>query len=53
MILRQSFGSSFQGFLEAFQGQHNNQGTALELVQMVTDTFPYFRDETWINNRRG
>jgi len=51
-ILCTSFGSSFKGFLEEFQRQHNNQGTALELVQMVTDTFPYFRDEIWLENKR-
>jgi hypothetical protein len=52
-ILCNSFEGSFQGFLAAFQRHYNNQGTALELVQMVADTFPYFRDETWLENRRG
>lgn len=49
----QSFGGSFQGLLEEFKRRHNGEGTALQLVQMVTDTFPSFRDETWLDGRRG
>jgi len=41
----QEFGGSFQGFIEAFQRRYNYEGTGLQLVQMVTDTFPSFRDE--------
>ena len=42
-----------QGLMEEFQRRHDNQGTALELVQMVTETFPSFRDETWLEGQRG
>lgn len=49
----QSFGGSFQGLLEQFQRRHTGEGTALQLVQMVTETFPSFRDETWLDGRRG
>jgi len=48
----QEFGGSFQGFIEAFQRRYNHEGTALQLVQMVTDTFPSFRDEHWFEGRR-
>ncbi|RDB14533.1 hypothetical protein Hypma_016343 [Hypsizygus marmoreus] len=44
-ILCSNFGRSFQGFIDEFQRQHNGEGTALELVHMVTETFPSFRDE--------
>ena len=49
----QEFGGSFQGFIEAFQRRHNHDGTALQLAQMVTDTFPSFRDEHWFEGRRS
>ncbi len=49
----QEFGGSFQGFIEAFQRRYNHDGTALQLVQMVTDTFPSFRDEHWFEGRRS
>ncbi|KAJ7167468.1 hypothetical protein C8R46DRAFT_1163037 [Mycena filopes] len=39
-ILCHGFGGSFQGFLDEFQRQYNGRGTALQLVQKVTDTFP-------------
>ncbi|EIM81752.1 uncharacterized protein STEHIDRAFT_125253 [Stereum hirsutum FP-91666 SS1] len=51
-ILCESFGGSFQGLLEQFQRRHTGEGTALQLVQMVTETFPSFRDETWLDGRR-
>ncbi|OCH92623.1 hypothetical protein OBBRIDRAFT_833283 [Obba rivulosa] len=51
-ILCEQFGGSFQGFLEEFQRRHNGRGTALQLVQMVTDTFPSFRDESIYEGRR-
>lgn len=50
---RQKFGGSFQSFVHEFQMRHNNEGTALELVQMVVDTFPSFRDEIWLDGRKG
>ncbi|KAH9983017.1 hypothetical protein BJV74DRAFT_852403 [Russula compacta] len=46
------FGGSFQGFVHAFQRRYNYDGTALQLAQMVTDTFPSFRDEHWLEGRR-
>ncbi|KAG0703753.1 hypothetical protein DFH29DRAFT_803024 [Suillus ampliporus] len=52
-ILCNDFGGSYLGFLEAFQRRHGNQGTALDLVQFVTDSFPSFRDERVFNGRRG
>ncbi|KAH7876129.1 uncharacterized protein C8R40DRAFT_1043548 [Lentinula edodes] len=51
-ILCTSFGGSYQGFLEEFQRRHDGQGTALDLVKMVTDTFPSFRDEVFYNGKR-
>jgi hypothetical protein len=53
LVWIQDFGGSFQGFVEAFQRQYDNDGTALQLVQMVTDTFPSFRDEHWFEGRRS
>jgi len=47
------FAGSYFGFLEAFQKRHRGKGTALDLAQMVTDTFPSFRDEQWLNGRRS
>ncbi|KAJ6628901.1 hypothetical protein B0H10DRAFT_103594 [Mycena sp. CBHHK59/15] len=51
-ILCQGFGGSFQGLLDEFQRQHNGEGTALQLVQLVTDTFPSFRDEVYFEGQR-
>ncbi|KAF9242650.1 hypothetical protein BU15DRAFT_43810 [Melanogaster broomeanus] len=51
-ILCNDFSGSYLGFLNTFQKSRNMQGTALELVQMVTDTFPSFRDERWVDGRR-
>ncbi|KZT27422.1 hypothetical protein NEOLEDRAFT_1161678 [Neolentinus lepideus HHB14362 ss-1] len=45
-ILCEKFGGSFQNFIQEFQRKHQNRGTALQLVQMATETFPTFRDET-------
>ncbi|KAJ8593930.1 hypothetical protein M405DRAFT_809954 [Rhizopogon salebrosus TDB-379] len=44
-VLCNDFGGSYLGFLEAFQRKHGNEGTALDLVKFVTDSFPSFRDE--------
>ncbi|KAG1748560.1 hypothetical protein EDB19DRAFT_210141 [Suillus lakei] len=52
ILCNDDFGGSYLGFLEAFQRRHENQGTALDLVQFVTDTFPSFRDERMFNGRR-
>lgn len=49
----QSFGGSFQGFIDEFQRRYNGEGTALELVIMVTETFPSFKDEVYFEGRKG
>ncbi|KAL1727142.1 hypothetical protein EV714DRAFT_286708 [Schizophyllum commune] len=51
-ILCENFGGSFTGFIDAFHARHTGQGTALDLVKMVTETFPSFRDETMFEGRR-
>ncbi|KAF8073952.1 hypothetical protein FPV67DRAFT_1560242 [Lyophyllum atratum] len=51
-ILCNNFGGSFQGFLEEFHRRNNGEGTALELVHMITDTFPSFRDEVVYNGKK-
>ncbi|KAF8442990.1 hypothetical protein L210DRAFT_3445705 [Boletus edulis BED1] len=47
-----NFGGSYTGFLDVFQKSRHGRGTALELVQAVTDTFPCFRDERSIGGHR-
>lgn len=39
--------------MDEFQRIYNGEGTALELVQMVTETFPSFRDEVVYNGKKG
>ncbi|KAI5115358.1 hypothetical protein M0805_002245 [Coniferiporia weirii] len=53
-ILCEDFGGSFQGFVDAFETRHGGPGcgSALQLVEMVTETFPSFRDETHFEGRR-
>ncbi|OSC97533.1 hypothetical protein PYCCODRAFT_1398522 [Trametes coccinea BRFM310] len=51
-ILCERFDGSFCGFIQAFRARYNDRGTALQLVKMVTDTFPSFRDEVVHNGRR-
>ncbi|KAL1686148.1 hypothetical protein GGG16DRAFT_64815 [Schizophyllum commune] len=51
-ILCEQFGGSFAGFIDAFHARHSKPGTALDLVKMVTVTFPSFRDETVFEGRR-
>ncbi|KAL1760208.1 hypothetical protein FB107DRAFT_203422 [Schizophyllum commune] len=51
-ILCKNFGGSFAGFIDAFHTRFSGQGTALDLVKMVTETFPSFRDETAFEGRR-
>jgi hypothetical protein len=51
-ILCAEFGGSFQGFIEAFQRRYNYDASGLQLAQMVTDTFPSFRDEHWFEGRQ-
>ena len=42
-----------RGFIEAFQWQYDHEGTALQLVQIVTDTFPSFQDKHWFKGHRS
>ncbi|KAI6016251.1 hypothetical protein EDC04DRAFT_2577684 [Pisolithus marmoratus] len=51
-ILCNNFNGSYLGLLESFHNQNCGQGTALDLAQMVTNTFPSFRDERWLNGRK-
>ncbi|KAJ7094519.1 hypothetical protein B0H15DRAFT_829876 [Mycena belliarum] len=51
-ILCHGYGGSFQGFLDEFQRQHNDEGTALDLVHIVAQTFPSFRDEVYLDGRK-
>lgn len=51
-ILCNSFEGSFQGFLREFQRRHDGEGTALDLVKMVTEMFPCFRDEVYYEGRK-
>ncbi|KAF8798924.1 hypothetical protein BYT27DRAFT_7122461 [Phlegmacium glaucopus] len=51
-ILCNSYGGSFKGFLDEFKRQHQDQGTSLDLVKMVTQSFPSFRDEVYYENTK-
>ncbi|KAH8826835.1 hypothetical protein DL96DRAFT_1669627 [Flagelloscypha sp. PMI_526] len=44
-ILCQSFGGSFLNFIHEFHARTDSKGSALDLVKMVVETFPCFRDE--------
>ncbi|KAF8729418.1 hypothetical protein AX14_006140 [Amanita brunnescens Koide BX004] len=50
--LRDDFNGSFLYLVQSFQKQYNGNGTALDLVKMVVETFPSFRDETWIDGHK-
>ncbi|RPD57443.1 hypothetical protein L226DRAFT_467652 [Lentinus tigrinus ALCF2SS1-7] len=52
VILCSDFGGSFCGFIEAFRRRYEDRGSALQLVKMVADTFPSFRDEHMYDRRR-
>ncbi|KAL1945379.1 hypothetical protein VTO73DRAFT_2230 [Trametes versicolor] len=51
-ILCEKFGGSFEGFMDAFRIRYEGRGTALQLVKMVTEHFPSFRDESSYQGRR-
>lgn len=51
-ILCNNFNGSYLGFLASFHNRKYGQGTALDLAEMVTHTFPSFRDEQWLNGRK-
>ncbi|KZT12115.1 uncharacterized protein LAESUDRAFT_740624 [Laetiporus sulphureus 93-53] len=50
-ILCSHFGGSFQGFCQDFLRRYGGRGTGLQLVQMVIDSFPTFRDQTMYEGR--
>jgi len=50
-ILCKRFGGSFQGLLNEFMKAHEGQGSALQLVEMITEVFPSFRDEAQFQGR--
>ena len=52
-LYSQQFGGSFQGFHHAFLEKYKGQGTALQLVKMVTESFPTFRDETFYQGQHS
>ncbi|KIY46721.1 hypothetical protein FISHEDRAFT_66328 [Fistulina hepatica ATCC 64428] len=52
LILTQNFGGAYFSFIEEFQRRTSGKGTALQLVQFVTDTFPSFRDEHHFAGRK-
>ena len=49
----QDFNGSFLYFVQSFHKGRNGKGTALDLVKMVVETFPSFRDETLIDGHKG
>lgn len=49
----QSFGGSFKGFIDEFHRRNHEQGTALDLVKMVIETFPTFRDQVQYQGQTG
>ncbi|TCD70764.1 hypothetical protein EIP91_001793 [Steccherinum ochraceum] len=51
-VLSMKYEGSFQVFIEQFQRVHHGRGSALQLVKLVAETFPPFRDETVYNGRR-
>lgn len=53
LLMDQSFGGSFKGFIDEFHRRYHGQGSALDLVKMVIDTFPSFRDQVWYQGRTG
>lgn len=50
-ILTKHFGGSFHVFMDEFQRRHDGNGCALDLVKMIVDTFPSFRDESLYKGR--
>ncbi|KAI0352017.1 hypothetical protein OH77DRAFT_1429051 [Trametes cingulata] len=51
-ILCERFDGSFYGFVSAFRDRYDNRGTALQLVKMITEYFPSFRDEATFHGRQ-
>ncbi|KAG9036427.1 hypothetical protein FRB95_008968 [Tulasnella sp. JGI-2019a] len=50
-ILLERFGGSFSGLLKSWKAIHGVNRTALQLVKMVTDAFPSFRDQSFHKGR--
>ena len=50
-LIKQSFEGSFKGFIDEFHRRHHGQGSALDLVKMVVETFPSFRDQVQYQDR--
>ncbi|KAG8856447.1 hypothetical protein FRB96_006413 [Tulasnella sp. 330] len=51
LILLDQFNGSLSGMLDSWKEAFGPDRTALQLVKMVTDAFPSFRDEAICNNR--
>ncbi|PPQ75814.1 hypothetical protein CVT24_002676 [Panaeolus cyanescens] len=51
-ILSNGYGASFKGFLDEFHRRNGGNGTALDLVKMVIEVFPSFRDEVYYENKK-
>jgi len=51
-ILCSKFGGSYQILLQRFHYQNGGQGTCLDLVRLITNSFPSFRDEILIDGRK-
>lgn len=49
----QKFGGSYAALLTHFNVKYFNEGTALQLVQMIVEEFPPFRDESLLEGRKG
>lgn len=52
-ILLDRFTGSFSGLMDAWKETFGADRTALQLVRMVTDTFPFFKDQAICNGRPG
>ncbi|KAF8527574.1 hypothetical protein BU17DRAFT_73969 [Hysterangium stoloniferum] len=51
-VLVSKFGGSYAGLLSYFLVKYSGEGTALQLVQMMVDFFPSFRDEAKFRGRK-
>ncbi|KAJ3573185.1 hypothetical protein NP233_g2602 [Leucocoprinus birnbaumii] len=48
---KKTFRGSFEGFIDEFHRRYHGQGSALDLVKMVTETFPSFKDQVSYEGR--
>ncbi|GJJ13384.1 hypothetical protein Clacol_007638 [Clathrus columnatus] len=51
-IMTSKFGGSYETLLVQFLSRYSGRGTALQLVELITDEFPSFRDETVFKGKR-